>query len=93
MTDVTPPIVQYCPRDLDVDSFHDDETAYVDWSPPTFFDNSGADLKVISTKSPGYFSSRIHNVTYTAIDSGGNKASCSFLISVTKMGSFIFLFL
>lgn len=84
--DETAPRVVKCPKDMNVESFEDDETAFVTWPEAVFEDNSQLKLKIYSNKKPGLFSLGIHNITYTAVDSWDNTQMCSFLISVTKMG-------
>lgn len=81
-TDTTPPVVAYCPGDLDVESYSYDETTFVTWDTPRFTDNSMAEVDVVSTHTQGQFVDGIHNITYIGIDESGNKAMCTFLLAV-----------
>ncbi|XP_038051960.1 uncharacterized protein LOC119724809 isoform X2 [Patiria miniata] len=57
-------------------------TSVVYWQEPTFADNVGID-DVISTHNPGdVFDLGNSTVTYTATDTSGNTAICSFVVTV-----------
>ncbi|XP_062612280.1 sushi, von Willebrand factor type A, EGF and pentraxin domain-containing protein 1-like, partial [Saccostrea cucullata] len=87
-TDVTPPEFKNCPKTYYIDSM---ET--VSFVTPTVTDNSGLVKNVTvdpSNFKSGTVVSRDLNVTYTAVDNGGNTARCtiSFIIK-GKPGSFV----
>ncbi|KAF6034295.1 SVEP1 [Bugula neritina] len=57
---------------------------YVDWKEPEFSDNSGLELKIYPTGSPGeYRVGRTWSFKYTATDTAGNTAQCEFSFKLT----------
>lgn len=85
MADVTPPSFDNsCPSDILV-SLNIDGTAEANWTIPTATDNSDivavVDVKPMGVRPPYKFN-ETSMVTYTAADSNGNIASCTFRIRV-----------
>ena len=81
--DAIPPIVT-CPNDTTLTGASGSQGcgADVNFTPATATDNCGAPT-LIPTAPPGsFFSVGISPVTYTATDSSGNSANCSFMVTV-----------
>ncbi|XP_038052340.1 uncharacterized protein LOC119725047 [Patiria miniata] len=82
--DMSPPVLTGCPEDLPpfpTDPGLDTSTA-VSWQPPVVTDNAGV-ITVTLTHQPGsVFNLGDTNVSYVAVDSSGNMASCSFVVTV-----------
>ena len=58
-------------------------TATVTWTPPTTSDNSGGNVVLTSSHSPGHvFNIGTFTVTYTATDPYSNEATASFTVTV-----------
>jgi len=83
-----PMIINGCPADITVRNEPGVCGAKVSWPPPVFSDNCGP-VTVESTHKPGDFfpaeckgSAQGTLVTYTATDSYGNTATCSFKVTV-----------
>lgn len=61
LSDDEPPVVVECSGPNST-IFSSDSQAYVDWTTPTFTDNSGLAVNVSSDQSPGYFRiGRLHS--------------------------------
>lgn len=54
---------------------------FIDWEPPTIYDNSNAELNITQNIKPGHLGIGMHTINYTAVDSSGNQNTC--LINVT----------
>ncbi|MCL6582239.1 MAG: HYR domain-containing protein [bacterium] len=85
---IGPMIINGCPTDITVRNEPGVCGAKVSWTPPVFSDNCGP-VTVESTHKPGDFfpaeckdSAQGTLVTYTATDSYGNTATCSFKVTV-----------
>jgi surface protein len=75
------PVIGNCPSNISVSNDSGVCGANVLWSPPTQTDNCGAVLT--STNAPGdFFGVGSTQVIYTATDTSGNIATCSFMITV-----------
>ncbi|XP_038066574.1 hyalin-like [Patiria miniata] len=70
-----------CPRDLRVIAMKGDLNRTVDWIEPVGTDNS--DVTTNSYSPPLVLNIGSHEFTYTAVDSSGNEASCSFNVIIT----------
>lgn len=81
LVDKTVPVITGCPGNIIVNADNSCQ-AIATWTPPTLADNcTGAILT--STKSPGsIFPKGTSTVLYTATDASGNKATCSFTVTV-----------
>jgi gliding motility-associated-like protein len=74
-----------CPADISVVE-NDGCESTVTWKPPMVADACGGDVMVSSTHKPGekFSVGSSSTVVYTATDSRGNKATCSFTVNVTS---------
>lgn len=82
--DVVPPLFLSCPLNIAV-SLEKDSTAEANWTIPVASDNSNlAPVVTVSPKGvyPPHSFSETTRVVYTAVDSAGNIAKCSFKIEV-----------
>ena len=83
-TDTTPPTFTNCPTNINLTTTN--TTAQATWTPPTAADNCTTPPSVSSTFNAGAsFPIGTTPVIYTATDSKGNKATCSFNIIVSKI--------
>lgn len=81
--DVTAPSFTRCPSAISVTTAST-EGMTVTWQPPTATDNS-AQVTVTSMFDSGdFFDLGVTTVTYRAIDSSGNAATCEFTVTVSK---------
>lgn len=79
--DKTPPVIWDCPKNITVEPNEDCE-AIVSWSPPGVMDNCSP-VSVLASHAPGsVFQEGTTTVTYTVLDECGNKANCSFTITI-----------
>ncbi|XP_076810906.1 uncharacterized protein LOC143453455 [Clavelina lepadiformis] len=86
--DATPPfLVSPCPSDMKVETYSDNEEAYVIWESPNFADNSGVSPVVVNNYDPGSFSVGFYNVSYQARDRSGNVGTCIFQLGVITYDS------
>lgn len=82
VTDIEAPVINDCPADIVVNADAGQSSAVVTWVPPTASDNCGV-ASLVSTHSPGdTFPLGTTTVTYTATDTCGNTAECSFDVTV-----------
>ena len=83
--DVEEPVFTYCPSEITIDDATTTEVR-VNWQEPKVTDNSGVDPVVYSNKQSGqYFDvPGSYEVLYTAKDESGNKATCSFRITLKR---------
>lgn len=82
--DVTPPEIT-CPGDIEAVAEPDDNTAKVMWYLPSMRDNSGElpTLTVIPAMIPPVMLPISRTlITYVAEDMTGNKANCTFTVTV-----------
>ena len=84
------PNIDFCPTNITQETGHGKPTAMVTWEPPVASDNSGEHPNVICDPASGSEFTIGHGVvTCEAVDSSGNKATCSFQIGVIGMQLFI----
>jgi HYR domain/Ricin-type beta-trefoil lectin domain-like/Secretion system C-terminal sorting domain len=81
--DITKPTIYNCPTNI-VKTTADTATI-VTWRLPSAIDNCGAVTLAASHQSGARFKIGITTVTYTAIDSKGNRSVCSFTITVNRV--------
>lgn len=80
--DKEPPKIT-CPKDMEVIKTGPGHTTVVHWHPPTADDNSGGHVVLFTESVAGSgFTVGRHRITYKATDPSGNKASCTFTITV-----------
>lgn len=80
--DQTDPIISNCPNNIIVNAETGLCSAVVSWTAPTASDNCTVQ-SFTSSHNPGTsFASGSTTVTYTAIDTNGNTATCSFTVTV-----------
>ncbi|XP_065290015.1 sushi, von Willebrand factor type A, EGF and pentraxin domain-containing protein 1-like [Dermacentor albipictus] len=83
VADEEPPFVESCSDPPE--AFSDGQSfAYVSWEEPAFWDNSGEDVKLWKSHSPGLFPVGDTLVTYVATDASGNNASCVIKVTVRE---------
>ncbi|XP_050396212.1 uncharacterized protein LOC126814850 [Patella vulgata] len=80
--DVTAPVFTYCPRNLLIKS--DQPMERVVWQRPIAVDNVGVFENIGSHDSNIDFSHGTTAVNYTASDKAGNKAYCTFNVTIVK---------
>ncbi|XP_048776989.2 sushi, von Willebrand factor type A, EGF and pentraxin domain-containing protein 1-like isoform X2 [Ostrea edulis] len=82
--DTTPPVIG-CPGDIFVTALQLQTTAVVSWTEPSAHDSKDGNVATIrSGPAPGsVFSEGVTTISYTARDSSGNSASCSFRVHIT----------
>jgi len=83
--DEEPPVFTYCPSDIVMDNLTS-PSVRVYWQRPTVTDNSGVSPTVSSSRQSGEISAvpGSYEVLYNAIDASGNKATCSFRITLKR---------
>ena len=82
--DKEPPNIT-CPKDMEVIKTGPGHTTVVHWHPPTADDNSGGHVVLFTESVAGSgFTVGRHQITYKATDPSGNKASCTFTITVSS---------
>jgi len=84
VNDVTPPVITACPANITVNT----TTlcgAVVNWTAPTFSDNCTGATLVAVPASGSTFPVGTTPVTYTATDASGNKATCTFNVTVNDV--------
>ncbi|XP_054752963.2 adhesion G-protein coupled receptor G4-like [Lytechinus pictus] len=80
--DVEPPTIQGCPDDMFVPTDPGRAMAQVSWVDPIAIDNSGQ-VDLATKAIPGtYYGIGSFTIAYTATDSAGNEATCSFSIMI-----------
>ncbi|CAH3039009.1 unnamed protein product, partial [Porites lobata] len=82
--DTEPPVLTDCPSDILIET--GDSEVRVNWPRPNVTDNSGAPPLLTSNRQSGSLFSApgSYEVIYTARDSSGNVATCSFRITLKK---------
>lgn len=84
IVDKEPPKIT-CPKDMEVIKTGPGHTTVVHWHPPTADDNSGGHVVLFTESVAGSgFTVGRHRITYKATDPSGNKASCTFTITVSN---------
>lgn len=82
--DKEPPKIT-CPKDMEVIKTGPGHTTVVHWHPPTTNDNSGGHVVLFTESVAGSgFTVGRHQIAYKATDPSGNKASCTFTITVSS---------
>jgi hypothetical protein len=82
-TDTTPPSFQNCPQNMTVTTTSD--RARVTWTAPTATDNCPPTPSVSASHQSGWdYLLGTTTVVYTATDAKGNRATCSFRITVQQ---------
>ncbi|KAL3867860.1 hypothetical protein ACJMK2_040706, partial [Sinanodonta woodiana] len=81
--DYQPPRIDRCHSPLPVVS--PEQYANVSWEEPLFSDNSGQEVIVERSHSPGLFSTGKTIVTYIAHDKSGNNSTCTIEINVIQL--------
>jgi hypothetical protein len=87
-TDVTPPVITGCPANINLTTTGD--CANATWTRPTATDNCGTPTVTLTTAptanltNGGCFPVGTTTVTITATDAKGNRATCTFTVTVTK---------
>ncbi|XP_038069618.1 uncharacterized protein LOC119738747 isoform X6 [Patiria miniata] len=83
-TDTTAPVVSGCPTaDVTARSPIGASTIIVRWTEPSATDDSGGQVSVTASHSPGQsFPVGMTNVVYTFRDPTGNSAGCAFVVNV-----------
>ncbi|XP_022109740.1 uncharacterized protein LOC110989561 isoform X3 [Acanthaster planci] len=89
VSDNQEPVFQNCPSNVilnePLESFFDNFTIAVNWTPPVVTDNVGV-VQLDVTNEPGsVFGIGSHSVTYTARDEANNMATCQFNVIVNDV--------
>nr|XP_054767000.1 uncharacterized protein LOC129274180 [Lytechinus pictus] len=85
-SDVQAPTFTGCPVSQSVIAPPLEISAVVTWNTPTASDNSGESIPVIQEQGPlteSALQEGDHMIMFTATDSSGNKATCSFTVTVS----------
>ncbi len=80
--DVTPPVLQNCPQNRSLTTTG--TSIVVNWTPPTATDNCTTPSVSSTYASGATFPIGTTAVVYTATDAKGNRATCSFNITVAQ---------
>ena len=90
-TDNAPPsFSNTCPNNMVFYTRECSSRALVSWNEPLATDNSGqASISYPGPRPPVNLSIGLYNVMYSATDSSGNRANCSFVVQVTSMPFFL----
>lgn len=91
--DTEPPVVISCPQNIELETQRGNpywnNLPEVSWKEPVFEDNSREPLKITKEGSSVNSGDKLaygqYSVVYTATDSSGNTAKCSFQITVKPM--------
>ncbi|XP_033640242.1 uncharacterized protein LOC117300656 [Asterias rubens] len=91
--DIEPPMVTGCPNDTTIPVTMQSSQVTHSWNPPVFTDNSGTPFVSFGCSSTGYYYCHMFSsgnfsvgkteVMFNATDGAGNKAECSFIVTVT----------
>ena len=80
----TPPVISNCPTPVTYSIPATDTSRVVIWEPPTAQDDSGT-VNVFDTHRPGdSFPVGVTQVFYIFTDESGNRAMCTFTITIGK---------
>ncbi len=82
-TDVTAPVFAACPANISLTTTT--TSALASWTAPTATDNCGTPIITSTHVSGASFNLGVTTVSYTATDAKGNKATCSFTVTVTQI--------
>ncbi|XP_035679049.1 neurogenic locus notch homolog protein 1-like [Branchiostoma floridae] len=82
--DVQQPVFTSCPNDVYLEPASGSGTVLVNWDKPRATDNTAVTITVSpsGTEPPSVFSIGTHDVTYTATDSAGLTATCTFSVTI-----------
>ncbi len=80
--DIVPPVLSACPSNISLTTTG--TSAIATWAVPTASDNCGTPSIASTANSGASFNIGTTTVTYTATDAKGNKATCSFTVTVTQ---------
>ncbi|XP_033097160.1 mucin-12-like [Anneissia japonica] len=80
--DTTPPVITNLPTDIVTSTIPGRATASVTWNIPSVSDNSNSYQLIGNYDPPTEFEVGTTQVTYTATDDAGNRATASFLVTV-----------
>ena len=85
-TDNTPPSFNNtCPDNKVFYATECSSSALLTWTEPLATDNSGhVSISYPATRPPVNLSIGLYNVLYSAIDSSGNRANCTFIVQVAS---------
>jgi Leucine-rich repeat (LRR) protein len=89
-TDVTPPVLSICPQNISLTTTG--TTVVTNWTPPSATDNCAV-LSLSSNYNLGNYNSGftfpigLTTVIYTAVDTKGNTATCSFTVNVSAVAN------
>ena len=84
VVDSQAPVIAGCPSNISVNTDPGQCTATVNWAVPTASDNCGISTFTSNFNSGDVFPVGTTTVTYTAVDSAGNTATCTFNVTVTE---------
>ena len=84
LLDNTSPVFDPCPSNISLDTSAGVATRIVDWT-VAVTDNSGFVTSTPTHNPNDTFSIGTTEVTYTASDSSGNVADCSFFVTISGM--------
>src|SRR5205814_386645 len=82
VVDAQPPVLSDCPANITRPAAAGQCSTTVTWTPPTATDNCGSPGVAASHNPGATFAVGTTTVTYTAMDSAGNTATCSFTVSI-----------
>ena len=82
VVDTVSPVITNCPGDITQNNDLDSCGAVVNWTAPTYYDNSGHYTVSASHASGDYFPVGTTDVTITVADSSGNTSVCTFDVTV-----------
>ena len=95
LADIEPPMVTGCPSDTTIPVTMQSSQVTHSWNPPVFTDNSGTPFVSFGCSSTGYYYCHMFSsgnfsvgkteVMFNATDGAGNKAECSFIVTVTGL--------
>ncbi len=80
--DIVPPVLSGCPSNINLTTTGTSATAT--WTAPKATDNCGTPTITSTASSGASFNIGTTTVTYTATDAKGNKATCSFTVTVAQ---------
>jgi hypothetical protein len=83
--DTTPPVIT-CPQDINEMLTQNCDSA-ITWTAPVVTDNCGIDTVMSNWASGSTFSTGTTTVIYEAFDDAGNRAICSFTVTLTEGGA------
>ncbi len=90
--DIEEPVFFDCPVDITLPNDINVCSASVTWIPPVATDNCSSNPVVVGTHQPDdLFPVGVTAVTYTATDSSGNIATCTFNVTVEDMEAPVFV--